>query len=145
MNIDMNRAFFLRKEDRKPQWIKIDAKGKILGRLATHIADVLHGKNKPFYTPHTDSGDYVVVVNAKDVVLSGKKAETKIYDRYSGWMGGYKTILAGQLMKKNPGLLFELAVRRMLPKGKLGRAIFKKLKVYPEAEHPHHGQIAKTK
>lgn len=138
--MDMNRAFLLRKEDKKPRWVTLDAKGQVLGRLATKIADILRGKNKPFYTPHTDSGDYVIILNAKDIVLTGNKKETKIYDRYSGWMGGYKTRTAGQLQPKE---LIELAVKRMLPKNKLNDAIFKKLRIYADNEHPHHGQVAK--
>lgn len=140
--MDMNKAFVLKKEDRNPRWIVVDAKGQVLGRLATKIADMLRGKDKPFYTPHTDSGDYVIVINAKEVVLTGNKWETKIYDHYTGWMGGYKVTTAGQLMKKHPTEIIELAVKRMLPKNKLNSDIFGKLRVYPGAEHPHHGQVA---
>jgi large subunit ribosomal protein L13 len=139
--MDMNRAFLLRKEDKRPRWITIDARGKILGRLATKIADILRGKDKPFYTPHTDSGDYVVVLNAKEIVLSGNKWQTKTYDRYSGWMGGYKTTTAEELAKKHPDHIIMLAVRRMLPKNKLNDAILKKLRIYPDGVHPHHGQV----
>ncbi|MGE0207324.1 MAG: 50S ribosomal protein L13 [Candidatus Babeliales bacterium] len=140
--MDFNKAFFLKKEDRKPRWIVIDAKGKILGRMATKIADILRGKDKPTYTPNQDGGDYVIVINAKEVKFTGDKLEGKIYDRYTGWMGGYKTITAGKLLEKNPEQVVELAVKRMLPKSKLGRAVFKKLKVYPTAEHPHRAQVA---
>lgn len=136
----MNKAFFLKKEDRKPSWKVIDAKGKILGRLATLIADTLQGKLKPEFTRHTDAGDYVVVINAKEVVLSGKKMENKQYDRYSGYIGGLKSRTAQEIMVKNPAELIELAVKRMLPKTKMGKAMQDKLKVYPGAEHPHQAQ-----
>lgn len=140
--MDFNRAFFLKKEDRKPRWIVINAHGQILGRLATAIADKLRGKDKPIYTPHTDAGDYIVVINAKNVVLSGKKMENKIYDRYSGWMGGYKVETAKEVMKKNPGRLIELAVKRMLPKNKLADAMMKKLRIYASEGHPHQAQVS---
>lgn len=139
--MDMNRSFFVRKEDRNPRWIELDAEGEILGRLATKIADMLRGKHKPEYTPHTDTGDYIIVTNAAKVVLSGDKMEMKIYDRYSGWIGGYKTMTAKEMMAKDPTQIIELAVRRMLPKSKLSRAIIKKLKIYAGAEHPHQAQI----
>ena len=87
-NRDMNKAFYLKKEDRKPSWRVIDAEGQVLGRMATFIADALRGKDKPTYTPHTDSGDYIVVINAEKVVLTGNKMEGKIYDRTTGWLGG---------------------------------------------------------
>lgn len=143
--MDFNRAFFLKKEDRNPRWIVFDAKGKILGRMATEIADVLRGKDKPTFTPHDDAGDYVVVINAKDIVLTGNKWDGKIYDRYTGYIGGYKTRTAGELIEKHPTQLVELAVKRMLPKTKLGRQMFKKLKVYPNAEHPHQAQVKSAK
>ncbi len=139
--MDMNKAFYLRKEDAKPRWIVKDAKGRVLGRMATEIADLLRGKGKPIYTPHSDAGDYVVVINAHDVVLTGNKLKDKIYDRYTGWMGGYKTMTAEEMMQKHPTRIVELAVKRMLPKNKLGDAMFKKLRVYTTAEHPHKAQI----
>lgn len=142
--MDMNRSFVLRKEDRNPQWHVIDAKGKVLGRLATEIADILRGKNQPHFTPHTDSGDYVVVINAEKIVLTGNKWEGKEYDRHTGWMGGYKVVTAKDLMKKHPTHLVEYAVRGMLPKNKLNREIVKKLKVYAGAEHPHAAQTVKA-
>ena len=128
---NMNRAFFMKKEARVPKWIVIDAEGKILGRLATQIADILRGKHIPQYTPHTDGGDYVVVINAEKVALSReKKWDTKIYDRYSGWIGGYKTETAREKLAKKPTEIIELAVQRMLPKTKMGKAVAKKLKLY---------------
>lgn len=143
--MDMNRTFFLKKEDRKPHWIELDAEGKILGRLATQIADILRGKHIPSYTPHTDAGDYVIVLNAEKIVLSGNKMDTKLYDSYTGWIGSYRTETAREKMAKNPAEVIELAVQRMLPKSKMGRAMIKKLKVYAGNEHPHKAQIATEK
>lgn len=139
----MNRAFYLRNEDRKPQWILVDAKDKILGRLATEIADVLRGKNKPQYTPHTDSGDYVVVINAEKVKLTGNKVEQKMYVRYSGWIGGKKETTVEQMLIKHPTFIVEHAVKGMLPKNKLARQQIRKLKVYVGSEHPHKAQLSK--
>lgn len=139
--MDMNRTFFLRKEDRKPTWKLIDAEGKTLGRLATQIADMLRGKDKPHYTPHTDAGDYVVVINAEKVRLTGDKLKQKEYDRYTGWMGGYKVRTAEEMLEKHPTHLVEHAVKGMLPKNKLSREIIKKLKVYAGPEHPHVAQL----
>ncbi len=137
---DMNKTFFLRKEDRAPQWWILDAQDLVLGRIATHIADILRGKNKPEYTPHTDTGDYVVVINAEKIKLTGNKLEDKEYDRYSGWMGGYKVTTAGEILKKHPERLIEYAVKGMLPKNKLSRQVIKKLKVYAGTDHPHVAQ-----
>ena len=142
--MSMNKHFVLKKEDRAPQWRVVDAEGKILGRLATHIATVLRGKDKPYYTPHTDCGDYVVVINAEKVALSGNKMEDKEYIRVSGWMGGKKVATAKELLAKHPTQLIEKAVRGMLPKNKLNKEIFKKLKVYVGPEHPHKAQVAKA-
>lgn len=140
--MDMNKTFFLRKEDRKPRWRVIDASGKVLGRMATEIADALRGKDRAHYTPHTDSGDYVVVVNAEKIHLTGNKWKGKIYDRYTGWMGGYKVLTAKELMAKHPTRLVEYAVKGMLPKNKLSAQILKKLKVYVGKDYPHTAQIA---
>ena len=140
--MDMNRAFFLRKEDTNPQWRVIDANGKILGRLATEIADILRGKDQAKFTPHTDSGDYVVVINASKIVLTGNKWEDKEYITVSGWMGGKKVKSAKQVFAKDPARIIQLAVKRMLPKNILSRQIFKKLKVYSQATHPHQAQVA---
>jgi len=137
----MNRSFVLKKEDHKPTWKLIDAEGQVLGRMATKIADMLRGKDQPYYTPHTDCGVYIVVINADKVVLTGNKMEDKEYARYTGWMGGYKVATAKELMEKHPTKIIELAVKRMLPKNKLSRQIFKKLKVYVGPEHPHKAQI----
>lgn len=138
--MDMNKSFRLRKEDRDPKWWVIDAEGQILGRLATKIADTIRGKNKAIYSPDTDAGDYVIVLNADKVKLTGNKLEEKIYDRYTGWMGGYKTLTAQQMFEKKPTFVVEHAVKGMLPKNKLNREIIKKLKVYVGAEHPHVAQ-----
>jgi len=140
--MDMNTAFFLKKEARKPRWKLIDAKGKTVGRLATQIADILRGKDKAEYTPHTDTGDYIVVINADQVVFTGNKWEDKEYARYTGWMGGYKVVAAQDMLKKHPERILEAAVKGMLPKNKLNRQIIKKLKIYAGAEHPHKAQVA---
>ncbi len=142
--MSMNKHFVLKKEERAPQWRVVDAEGKILGRLATQIANVLRGKDKPYYTPHTDSGDYVVVINAEKVVLSGNKWEDKEYVRVSGWMGGKKVATAKEMLEKHPTQIVEKAVKGMLPKNKLNKEIFKKLKVYVGPEHPHKAQVAKA-
>ena len=139
----MNSAFFMRNEDRAPQWRLIDAEGKILGRLATEIADILRGKDKPVYTPHTDCGDYVVVVNAEKVALTGDKWNTKVYDRYSGFIGGYKVETAKEVRAKRPTDLLYLAVKRMLPKNRLSQAMLTKLKLYVGTQHPHAAQLSK--
>lgn len=139
--MDMNKAFFLKKEARSPKWKLIDAKGQTVGRLATQIADMLRGKDKPEYTPQTDAGDYVVVINADQVVFTGDKWDDKEYARYTGWMGGYKVTKAKDMLKKYPERIIEFAVKGMLPKNKLNRQIIKKLKVYAGAEHPHKAQI----
>lgn len=141
----MNKAFYLRKEDRNPQWRLIDAEGAILGRLATQIANALRGKDKPYYTPHDDAGDYVVVINADKIKLTGDKWEGKEYARYTGWIGGYRVTKAKDLLIKHPTQLIELAVRGMLPKNKLNREIIKKLKVYAGPEHPHKAQVETSK
>ena len=139
--LDMNSAFFLRKEDNEhPQWRIIDAKGKVLGRMATEIADILRGKNKPYFTPHTDSGDYVVVINASQVVLTGKKMEDKEYAHYTGWIGGRKVTSAKELLAKHPDRIITLAVKGMLPKNILSRYLLRKLRVYAGSEHPHFAQ-----
>lgn len=139
--VDMNSAFYLKKEENKhPKWRVIDAKGQVLGRMATEIADILRGKNKPYFTPHTDSGDYVVVINASKVVLTGKKMEDKEYAHYTGWMGGHKVTSAKELLEKHPDRIITLAVKGMLPKNILSRYLLRKLRVYPGQEHPHLAQ-----
>lgn len=123
------------------KWYVIDAAGKPLGRLATIAATLLRGKHKPIYTPHIDTGDYVIVINADKVVLTGRKLDQKIYFRHSGYEGGLKRTVYRQLMAKKPEFVVEKAIRGMLPHNRLGRAMFKKLKVYRGSEHPHSAQL----
>lgn len=124
-------------------WYVVDAEGKILGRMATRIATVLQGKHKPQYTRHVDTGDFVIVVNAQKVRLTGNKLKDKMYKRYSGYPGGLKLRPAGEMLEKHPDRVIRLAVRRMLPKTKLGDKMIKKLKVYAGPEHPHGAQQPK--
>jgi large subunit ribosomal protein L13 len=126
------------------QWHVIDAEGQRLGRLATEIATVLRGKNKPTFTPHMDTGDFVIVVNAEKVVVTGRKATTKLYRRHSGRPGGMKTETFDKLQARIPERIIEQAVKGMLPKNSLGRQLFTKLKVYAGPEHPHQAQAPKT-
>ena len=125
-------------KDRK--WFVVDAKDKTVGRLSTEIARVLMGKNKPEWTPFLDLGDHVVVVNARHVKFKGSKNQQKNYYRHSGYPGGLKTISLERMLQKHPERVIEYAVKRMLPKNTLGRAMFKKLKVYADGEHPHSAQ-----
>ena len=121
-------------------WLVIDAQGQTLGRLASRIATVLRGKHKPIYTPHVDCGDYVIVVNAEKVHVTGQKMNQKVYYRHSGYPGGLKEVTLRDQLQKFPERVIEAAVRGMLPKNRLGRQMFKKLKVYADAEHPHASQ-----
>jgi large subunit ribosomal protein L13 len=122
------------------KWRLVDADGRVLGRLATQLATVLMGKHRPEYTPHVAMGDFVVVVNAEKVKLTGRKAQTKEYDRYSYYPGGRKVVPIGTMMQRHPERVIQLAVRRMLPKNKLGRQMLKRLKVYAGPDHPHQAQ-----
>jgi large subunit ribosomal protein L13 len=122
------------------KWWVIDAEGQTLGRISSKIAMILRGKNKAGYTPHTDCGDYVVIVNAEKVALTGKKMDKKVYLTYSGYPGGQKQATAAEVLAKKPEMLLENAIRGMLPKGRLGRAMIKKLHVYAGASHPHTAQ-----
>jgi large subunit ribosomal protein L13 len=140
--MNMNKLFFLRKEDQRPRWRVIDARGQIVGRLATHIANILRGKDRVQYTPHSDAGDYVVVINAQDIVFTGNKLEQKTYERYTGYIGNKIILTAKQVMEKDPTRVIELAVKGMLPKSKLSRQLLRKLRVYKGSEHPHAAQIA---
>ena len=121
-------------------WFVIDAEGKTLGRMAAEIASRLRGKHKPEYTPHVDTGDYIVVVNAEKVRVTGNKAKDKMYHHHTGFIGGIKSISFEKLIEKAPERAIQTAVKGMLPKGPLGRAMFKKLKVYAGNEHPHTAQ-----
>ena len=129
-------------KDINREWRVIDATDKTLGKMVTQIASLLMGKHKPIYAPHIDTGDYVVVINAAKVHVTGKKAEQKLYYRHSGYPGGLKSQSFEELLRKDPVRVIELAVKGMLPHNSLGRAIFKKLKVYPGNEHPHQAQIS---
>lgn len=125
-------------------WLVVDADGKPLGRLATKIADVLRGKNKPSFTPHMDTGDFVVVINAKKVKLSGRKEENKTYRRYTGFRGGLRETTAAEVRARHPERLVLSAVKGMLPKNAMGRQVFRRLKVYAGTEHPHTAQKPET-
>ncbi len=122
------------------KWYVVDATGYTLGRLASEVAKVLRGKNKPIFTPHIDTGDYVIVVNADKVTVTGKKLDQKIYYRHSEYVGGMKEMTLREMMNKKPERVIELAVQGMLPKGPLGRSMIKKLHVYTGAEHNHAAQ-----
>lgn len=123
-----------------PQWRLLDAKGETLGRLASKIAVFLRGKHKPEFTPHCDTGDFVIVINAKDVKVTGNKVQEKMYHRHSGYPGGIRSESFAQLRASDPERIIEVAVKGMLPKGPLGRKMFSKLKVYSGAEHLHAAQ-----
>jgi len=129
-------------KDIEREWWVIDAADKTLGKIATQVASLLMGKHKSIYAPHIDTGDYVVVINAAKVKVTGKKGEQKIYYRHSGYPGGLKNQNFEQLFSKDPRRVIELAVKGMLPHNNLGRAMFKKLKVYPGNEHPHQAQVS---
>ena len=136
------KTYFAKKEDPiEKKWVLIDANGKVLGRMATEIADILRGKNKAIYTPHVDTGDFVVVINAEKVRLTGKKWDQKIHYRHSGYIGGIKAQPAKEVLEKKPEELVRHAVRGMLPKNRLGRKMINKLKVYRGPEHPHEAQM----
>lgn len=136
----MRQTFFAKQNEVPRQWRHVDATGHRLGRLATQIATVLMGKHRPQYTPHIDTGDFVIVTNAANITMSGAKAEQRVKTRYTGHPGGFKVTPYGELIKRKPEFVIEDAVARMLPKGALGRAMIKKLKVYRGAEHPHQAQ-----
>ncbi len=134
------KTYLPKKNEIERKWRIVDADGKILGRLAVKVADVLRGKDKPTFTPHLDCGDYVIVINAEKVKLTGRKEERKIYRDYSGHMGGVKEQTAAEVRSRKPARLIEDAVWGMLPKGKLGRAQFRKLRVYAGDQHPQQAQ-----
>lgn len=133
-----------RKEEVTRDWFLVDADNKVLGRMATEIANILRGKKKPIYTPSVDTGDFVVVVNAEKIQLTGNKLADKMYYSHSGFPGGIKSIAAGKLIEKKPEDLIRKAVKGMLPKNKLARHMLKKLKVYAGPAHPHEAQQPKT-
>ncbi|MDE7217055.1 MAG: 50S ribosomal protein L13 [Helicobacter sp.] len=139
----MNLTKMTNTQEVKREWIVLDAKDQIFGRLVAQIATLLRGKHKPCYTPHVDCGDFVVVINAKDVKFSGNKHEDKLYFTHSGYFGSTKQKTLQEMLKNSPEKLYRLSVRGMLPKTKLGRAMIKKLKVYPGQTHPHTAQVQK--
>jgi large subunit ribosomal protein L13 len=134
------KSFMAKKGEVDQKWLLVDADGAILGRLAMKVAPILMGKTKPIYTPNVDTGDFVVVVNAEKIRLTGKKAQTKEYDYYTRYPGGHKYVTFEELMAKKPEKVIEMAVQRMLPKNALGKRMLKKLKVYRGAEHEHSAQ-----
>ncbi|WP_124726433.1 50S ribosomal protein L13 [Staphylospora marina] len=136
----MRTTYMAKPMEVERKWYVVDAKGKTLGRLASEVAKILRGKHKPQYTPHVDTGDFVIVINAAQVELTGKKWSKKMYYRHSGYPGGLKVTPAAEMRAKHPERLIELAVKGMLPKNTLGRQQFKKLKVYAGSEHPHEAQ-----
>jgi large subunit ribosomal protein L13 len=134
------KCFIAKKEEVVHDWKLVDADNMVLGRMACKSAPMLMGKTKPTYTPHVDTGDYVVVINAANIKVSGNKADTKVYQSYSGYPGGQKTKSFADMMETQPEKVIMEAVRRMLPKNKLGRVMLSKLKVFPGAEHVHAAQ-----
>ena len=134
------KTFSARPQDVRRQWHVIDAEGKTLGRMATEIARRLRGKHKPEYTPHVDTGDYIVVINAEKIHVTGRKMSDKIYHHHTGYIGNLKSISLEKLLARRPEKVIQLAVKGMMPRGPLGRAMFAKLKVYAGPEHPHAAQ-----
>jgi large subunit ribosomal protein L13 len=133
-------TYSAKRTDNQEKWYVVNAADAVLGRLATSVAARLRGKHNPLFTPHVDTGDWIVVINADKIRLTGRKLDQKNYYRHSGYMGGLKTITARKLMEKRPEDLIRFAVKGMLPKNRLGRQIFKKLKVYAGNQHPHEAQ-----
>ncbi len=134
------KSFVAKEQEVTKKWHLVDAENRVLGRLATQIAVRLRGKHKPIFTPHADTGDFIVVINADKVTLTGAKWDKKIYYRYSGYVGGLKQISARKLLEKKPEEILRLAVKRMLPKNSLGRRQLTKLKIYAGPDHPHEAQ-----
>ncbi len=134
------KTYQAKKEDFGHQWYLVNAEGKVLGRLSTDLAKILKGKNKPTYTPHIDTGDFVVVVNAGKVTLTGKKMKDKVYYHHTGYPGGIKEMNAEKLLAKKPTEMIRIAVKGMLPKNSLGRQMIRKLKIYAGPNHPHEAQ-----
>ena len=134
------KSFTAKKEEVERKWVLVDAQDAVLGRMASRIAPFLMGKTRPTYTPHVDTGDFVIVINAGKIKVTGKKADTKQYDYYTHFPGGHKYVSFADMMAKKPEKVIELAVKRMLPKNKLGRKMLKRLKVYRGPEHEHQAQ-----
>jgi len=139
----VEKTYVTKREDFEREWYVVDASGQTLGRLATQVARILRGKHKPIYSPSVDTGDYVVIVNAERIRVTGRKLDQKMYYRHSGYPGGLKEITLRNLLQKHPTRVIEHAVRGMLPKNRLGRRMFKKLKVYAGPDHPHAAQQPK--
>ncbi len=138
------KTFSAKPAEVKRDWYIVDAEGKTLGRLASEIAIRLRGKNKPEYTPHVDTGDFIIVINAEKVHTTGRKLENKIYYKHTGYIGNLKKVSLGKMLESRPERVLELAVKGMLPKNPLGRAMFKKLKIYAGVEHGHEAQQPKV-
>lgn len=134
------KTYTAKAKEIEQKWCVVDASGHVLGRLASFVAHRLRGKHKPIYTPHVDTGDHVIVINADKVTLTGDKWDDKVYYRHSGYVGGIKSVTAKDLFQKRPEDLIKNAVRGMLPKNRLGRKVLKKLKIYAGPEHPHEAQ-----
>lgn len=134
------KTVFVKPTDVERKWFLIDADGKVLGRVAARVASILRGKEKAIFTPNEEYGDYVVVVNAEKIAITGNKAQQKLYRHHTGYVGGLKTVTFEKLMQKHPTSPLELAIKGMLPKGPLGRKLLKNVKVYPGATHPHEAQ-----
>ncbi|QEK11202.1 50S ribosomal protein L13 [Crassaminicella thermophila] len=134
------KSFVAKPQEVERKWYVVDAEGKTLGRLASQVAAILRGKNKPTYTPHVDTGDFVIVINAEKVAVTGKKMDQKMYRHHTGYVGHMKEMTYKQMLQKKPEQIIELAVKGMLPKNTLGRKMFKKLKVYSGPEHKHEAQ-----
>ena len=140
----MKKTYVTKQEELQRQWYVVDAAGQTLGRLAAQVASVLRGKHKPVYSPSVDAGDFVIVVNAEKVQVTGRKLDQKMYYRHSGYPGGLKEITLRNLLQQHPTRVIEHAVRGMLPKNRLGRQVFRHLKVYAGSEHPHEAQQPKV-
>ncbi|MDJ0654961.1 MAG: 50S ribosomal protein L13 [Xanthomonadales bacterium] len=138
------KTFSAKPHEVERDWYIVDAEGKTLGRLATEVARRLRGKHKPVYTPHVDTGDYIVVVNAEKIGVTGKKMDDKMYYRHTGYIGNLKEMNLSTMLERHPERVIETAVKGMLPRNPLGRAMFRKLKVYKGAEHPHQAQQPQT-
>lgn len=137
------KTFSAKPHEVERDWYLIDAEGKTLGRMCTEIARRLRGKHKPVFTPHVDTGDYIVVVNAEKIHVTGKKLQDKMYHRFTGYIGNLKSETLGQALERHPERVIEIGVKGMMPKNPLGRAMFRKLKVYKGSEHPHEAQQPK--
>jgi large subunit ribosomal protein L13 len=137
------KTYFPKEGELNKDWYLVNAEGAVLGRLAAHVAAILRGKTKPTYTPHADTGDFIIIVNAEKVKLTGNKLSQKMYRRHSGYPGGLKAVNAKTMLQKKPEDVILIAVKGMLPKNSLGRQMLSKLKVYKGAEHPHKAQMPK--